>query len=177
MLQHELFQGRNIVTAAVLLIIAAGGALNAGTIHVPGDYPDIQAGIDASSAGDTVLVEHGTYTGAGNKNLDFFGKDIVLRSDDSELNVVIDCEESGRGFFFQSAVTAAAKIRGFTVRSGFPGEYEDGGGVNLGKSASPTFTACTIEGNTTQLGGGIFCDSYAAPVFIGCSIKNNNAPG
>ena len=35
--------------------------LSASIINIPGDYSTIQAGIDASSNGDTVLVGQGTY--------------------------------------------------------------------------------------------------------------------
>jgi len=49
-------------------------------LNVPGEYPTIQAAIDAASNGETVLISAGTYTGIGNKNLDMSGKTIVIAS-------------------------------------------------------------------------------------------------
>ncbi|NQS98535.1 MAG: hypothetical protein HQ591_08780 [candidate division Zixibacteria bacterium] len=67
---------KQIFTALVGILILSLPAF-AVTIHIPGDYPTIQAGINAAVDGDTVLVADGTYTGIGNKNLDFTGKAIV----------------------------------------------------------------------------------------------------
>jgi gingipain R len=49
-------------------------------INIPGDQPTIQAGINAASSGDEVVVAPGTYTGTGNINVTFDGKDITVRS-------------------------------------------------------------------------------------------------
>ena len=46
----------------ILLVNCAGAA----TLNVPGDYATIQAAINAAAAGDTILVQSGTY----NENVD-----------------------------------------------------------------------------------------------------------
>ena len=46
------------------------------TIHVPADYPTIQAGIIAAVDGDVVLVAEGTYY----ENITFMGKAITVAS-------------------------------------------------------------------------------------------------
>ena len=46
-----------------------------------GDYENIQTGIDAAAEGDTVLVQANEYTGEGNRNISFGGKNIVLMSE------------------------------------------------------------------------------------------------
>src|SRR5271168_3437186 len=65
-----------IVTMVLLSAIYGHYAWAQATIHVPGDQPSIQAGIDASSNGDVVLVAPGTY----NENIDFKGKAITVTS-------------------------------------------------------------------------------------------------
>jgi len=47
---------------AVLILSISQQPLLATTIHVPADQPTIQAGIDMSVPGDTVMVARGTYT-------------------------------------------------------------------------------------------------------------------
>jgi hypothetical protein len=94
------------------------------TLTVPSEkYPTIQAGIDATAPGDTVLVAPGTYRGAGNRNVSFSGRAIVVRSEGGSGVTVVDVAGSAadpaRGFQFNSAEPSEAVLEGFTILNGF----------------------------------------------------------
>ena len=161
---------------AVLLPAMAQAA----TIHVPAEYPTVQAGIDAASDGDTVLVASGTYAGPGNRDIDFGGRNIVVRSEAGPDSTVIDCEESGRGFVFASGEDSTAVLDGFTVTNAVAdsgagilciggssptllhlnlvGNRGRGGGL-LSHTSSPHLRDCLLSGNYNELdkGGGVYC--------------------
>jgi len=68
-------QRREPIMKQITLLSLLISTLSATTIHVPADYSTIQAGINASNDGDTVLVAEGTYA----ENL-ILEKEIVLAS-------------------------------------------------------------------------------------------------
>src|SRR5262249_42620637 len=67
-------------------------------------FKTIQQGLDTAQNGDAVLVADGIYKGAGNKDLDFNGKSVTLRSQGGAANCLIDCQatdiDNHRGFYF-----------------------------------------------------------------------------
>jgi hypothetical protein len=140
-------------------------------LRVPAQYPTIQAGINASVSLDTVLVADGTYMGTGNKDLDFNGRNIVLTSEGGAANCIIECQNSGRGFYLHSGETSNAVIKGFTV---VHGNVALGGGMHLA-NCSPRIESCIIHHCLTSSSGGGIYISGGSPSFIHCTIAANGA--
>ncbi len=174
-----------LLAAAFVALGLMAATANADTIYVcwdgSGDYLTIQEGIDAASDGDEVVVCDGTYTGPGNKDLDFHGKAITVRSGNGPDNCIIDCENDGRGFDFHSGETPDAIVDGFTIRNGYV--TVDGPGSNLGgavccRESDPTIINCVITDNTASgggaLGGGVYCFA-SSPTIVDCTIVWNSA--
>ena len=88
-----------------------------------GDFPKIQEAIAAAAPGDTILLVDGTFTGDGNRDLDYLGKAITVQSQSGDPeSCVIDCEGTWerphRGFGFHSGETAASVLRGVAIANG-----------------------------------------------------------
>jgi hypothetical protein len=158
---------------------AWSGACEAWDGATCGPKRTIQAGIDAAVAGDTVLIADGTYTGTGNKDLNFAGRAITVRSASGDpANCIIDCEGTGRGFYFHNSETAASIVRGVTIRKGHVTGSSPGEGYGAGiycYRASPTLSNCVITENAAELGAGISCRTSANPTLIDCVITKNTA--
>jgi len=146
---------------------------------IHGPKSTIQAGIHTAVAGDTVTVADGTYTGPGNKNLDFDGKAITLRSANGAASTIIDCENSGRGVRFDSGESATAVLDGFTIENGnVSGIWPRGTGAGIAcwYGSSPTIRNCVIRNNTAgDYGGGVSVIDGCSPVIIDCTITGNVA--
>ena len=146
-----------------------------------GPKKTIQAGIDASSDTDAVIVADGTYTGAGNKNLDFAGRAITLTSENGPDSCIIDCEGTDaaphRGFSFDSGETPDSVLDGFTITGGLMPPYGGTGGGIAILNSSPTISDCRITGNEAyDHGGGIYING-GSPTITGCRIDWNVCSG
>jgi len=146
------------------IIVKADGA---------GDYPTIQAAIDAAVNGDAVMLQMGTFTGNGNRDIDFKGKAITVRGATGDPNdCIIDCQADinnpHRGFKFASGEDTNSILEGVTIINGYgpseaffvPGSgiwiFSVAGGI-LCRNSGPLIINCIIKSNTTwNMGGGIY---------------------
>jgi parallel beta-helix repeat protein len=149
-----------------ILILGLAASSSATIINIPADYPTIQQGIDASSDGDTVLVQPGTYV----ENINFNGHNIVLGSlflttgDTSYISTtVIDGDSAGSVVIFDSGENGATVILGFLIENG----WANYGGAIKCINSGPLISCNIITGNTAGeelsagQGGAIYCDSGA----------------
>ncbi len=149
---------------------AASDPLEDGTVAHP--YDAIQEGLDAAVSGlDTVIVKNGTYTGVGNRDLDFQCKAIAVQGEAGADKTIIDCQGAGRGFNFHLGEGPAAIVQGFTIRNGATAT-QDGGAIAC-EDSSPTISDCMITNNQATSGGGIYCH-LGAPTITGCTINGNS---
>lgn len=165
---------RLLLICSVLLTLSP--VAHAGTFNVPtAACPTIQSGVDAAHDGDVVLVADGTYTGPGNRDIDFHGKSLTVTSQNGPTKTIIDCggydsaNGSGyRGFYIYINEKNAA-ISGFTIKNGSQGVYNNGSGTI-------TVTNCTIIANTS---GGIENDNFGGGTIAitGCTVSSNSGFG
>ena len=146
-----------------------------GTLRVPDHFATIQAAIDAAIDGDEIVIADGVYTGEGNREIDYRGKAITLRSENGPEKCIIDCEGEARGFIFRSNETRDAVLEGITLRNGHVAptwpQLALGGGITC-QGASPTIVRNII---TANFGSGIYCTGAAAPDIRSNMIVKNVA--
>ena len=159
---------------------------NAATLNVPAQYATIQSAVNAAANGDTVLVAAGTYSGDGNRDIDFGGKSLTVTSSAGAASTIIDCggQNTGnvsgnhRGFYLHRGETNAV-ISGFTVKNGY--EYDDGtgddgngGGICIDNS-SVSIQNCTITASIAQSGCGIYNinENGGTIALTNCTIMGN----
>ncbi len=143
-----------------------------------GDFPTIQAALDAAEPGDLILLDSGTYSGTGNRDIRFEGKAVTVRSAAGDAaGCIIDCEGSSgdphRGFLFLFGEDSDSVIEDVKIINGF--EYA-GGGIYCANNSSPQIVDCILTDNeASHYGGGIYCHQNALPEIIGTIFQSNIA--
>ncbi|MBN1671349.1 MAG: right-handed parallel beta-helix repeat-containing protein [Kiritimatiellae bacterium] len=153
------------VPAATLYVDALAAPGGDGSPGAP--FDTVQAALDAAVDYDIVRLADGLYRGAGNKDLDFLGKPVMVFSAGGAPACVLDCEGSGSGANFISGESRLSLLAGVTVC------HANSGAVYCA-SSSPTLRDCTLAENTANNGGGLFCLA-ADPALAGCTILSNAA--
>lgn len=142
-----------------------------------GEYPTIQAAMDAVAVGGYVILADGIFTGAGNRDLDFRGKRLTVKNLLDALPV-IDCQGSmsdrHRGFYFHTGEDQNSRVMGVKIINGDSGLY-GGGAVRCKGKVSPQFIQCIFEGNGGFMGGAVSSEDLATPGFNQCVFKGNHA--
>ena len=159
----------SVFVAAMLL--GAVPAVDATTIHVPGDYPSIGAALDAAGDGDEVRVGPGTYK---ENWLSFSGKDIRLRSTAGYASTVINAQRGGPGFYFDGLEDNGACVDGFTVTNG---KNAEGGAIVTGSTHIEVLNCRFIGNEATDRAGAWHHEAYGGlPYFRNCQFEDNASP-
>jgi serine/threonine protein kinase len=165
---------------------------------VPGDYESIQDAIDKVSDGAEIVIAEGIYY----ENINFNGKNIVLRSSDPDNpdvveKTIIDGGGNGPTVIFNSGENQNAILRGLYITGGIGvkefteivwegenkkyGEYV-GGGILIMNGSSPTIEKNIIANNSCHdsekeegWGGGIAVYDNSSANISSNKIINNSA--
>ncbi|MHC4904039.1 MAG: choice-of-anchor Q domain-containing protein [Planctomycetota bacterium] len=140
-------------------------------------YCSIQTAIDNAVDDDEIVVADGTYTGDGNREIDFLGRRITLRSANGPDACIIDCQQLGRAFHFHSNETVESVLEGFTIIDGYAGgEYPlSGGGAIQCQDASPTIAECIFRDCFARSDGGAIHNYVDGnPTVTNCEFDGNS---
>jgi hypothetical protein len=150
------------------------------TLRVPSNFVTIQGAIDAATPGDTVLLSDGVYFGPGNRDLDFGGRAIVLRSENGASATTIDCQATAddrhRAIRLHAGEGPGTVIEGLTFTGGFApadGLFGEsfGGAVLVDSGSAPRITGCIFRRNVARhLGGGLAVAHGSAPEVVACTF-------
>jgi parallel beta-helix repeat protein len=153
--------------AVIAAVLFGFFALRDSGITVPDKYETIQEAIDAASDGDEIVVQVGVYR----ENIDFKGKNILIRSTDPDdpavvAATIIDGDGRGPVVSFRSGESESAALIGLAITRG--------GGILISGGSIPVIEKCVIEDNTAEFGAGLFIvDSN--PTIRDNSINGNSA--
>jgi hypothetical protein len=171
-----------VMGAWILWTTAASGETYVVEPDGSGDYATIQEAVDAAGGGDVIELADGTFTGDGNRDIDFLGKAIAIRSQSGDPTAcILHCgggpDEPHRGCYFHSGEDSRTSIEGVTITGGYApleGTQRAGGAIRCSEGVSPVVADCIFLRNDADTGGGVFC-ANASPTLINCQFIENVA--
>lgn len=153
------WQFTTICTPTVHTVCADGSA----------EFLAIQDAIDAASDGEIVELCSAVFNGPRDRDLDFQGKSLILRSAGCDpATCTIDCQHAGRAFRFHSNEGLDCLIEGLTILNGLA-DGGMGGGVSC-EGAAPRIVNCRFQDCAADDGGAIFADGVTL-IMQQCAIQ------
>ncbi|HVP72881.1 MAG TPA: right-handed parallel beta-helix repeat-containing protein, partial [Phycisphaerales bacterium] len=146
----------------------AWAGVNVNCVAPLGPKRTIQAAINASANGDSVMVLPGTYM----ETIDLDGKAITLNGAAGYATTIIDGGGDGPVVLCNSLEGAGTVIQGFTIRNGHSDQH--GGGLFMAL-ASPTISNCRFQNNTADSSGGGVYGVTSSATLTDCIFTGNQA--
>lgn len=183
---------RTVISACILWIFLVAGFAAATTYLVKpdgtGDFPTIQAAMDAAAPGDTVDLDDGTFAGPGNRDLSYEGKAILVRPrNGNAADCIIDCGGWGtepRRDFSTETEGPGSILEAVTITGGClsqPDVLGDGGAFLCAGTSAPVLRRCVFRQNSAFRGGGLHCGGESTPYLLvedsPCSEMENSQCG
>ena len=174
--------GVTVAPAAGGIIYVKGGGTGTGTSWACATT-DLQAAINTASSGNMVWVAGGTYQRGGSGEYfrmkegvkiygGFAGTETALSQRDLSIAAnTSTLQGTNTSVFFNTSLTTAALLDGFTITGGSNADY--GGGM-FNYYASPTISHCIFSANNATYGGGMYNQS-GSPVISYCTFTGNNS--
>ncbi len=136
-----------------------------------GHEATVQAAVNISFDGDTIILGDGVYTGGGNNGINLGGREILITSRNGAANTIIDLQGNDRAFILDN-VGPGGTLSNITIRNG----SQNQGSCLKMSAASPTISGMVLVGNSAgSSGGAIYCDAGSSPTITGCVIVGNSA--
>ena len=139
-----------------------------------GDFPTIQAALNAVATADTIALADGTFTGVGNRDLDTLGKGVVVRGLNRDPDLaIIDCGGSAlephRGFHIFRGENSFMVVRDLTITNA---DVADDGAAMLIENSSPRIINVTFVANHAAMGAAVYANG-GDPEISACEIVAN----
>jgi hypothetical protein len=154
----------------LVAMLATAPAL-AHIINVPQDYSTIQAGVDASVSGDTVLVASGTYIEA----INFNGRSIALISQSGSDSTVLESPDGTTSIIMLSNGEGPGTIIEGFILQGINGNLNHSTAIFVSNGAEPLIKNNVFQNNIGHNGAAISILNGGRPRISDNVFANNRA--
>jgi len=145
-----------------------------------GDFPTIADAVAAATDGDEVLLADGTFSGSGNRNVDFGGKAITVRSETGQPGAcIVDCDRhidpdpcnGNVAFLFRNGEDAGSVLADLTIVRATRRDCDGAWAAIDCRKSSPTIRNVTIRECDLALYSG-----NASPLLEDLTLRENRTP-